>query len=109
MPDWCGGVDAELSPVRASSVSRSFSVIRLVSCRGADISRRRSLTHKSGHAAISQNKGGRLSPFGLRVWLPENLKYRYSSHPFGVIWEISVGPTVASVAGRDSLSYQQRG
>jgi hypothetical protein len=37
----------------------------------------------SGRVAISQNKAKWLLPCALRIWLPESLKYHYSSHPFG--------------------------
>jgi hypothetical protein len=43
----------------------------------------RALLTQSGHVASSQNKEKRLSPSALRVWLPENLKYCYSSARFG--------------------------
>ena len=42
-------------------------------------------------------------------WLPGKLEYRCSSANSGAISGMSVGPAVASVAGRSSLPYQQRG
>jgi hypothetical protein len=46
----------------------------------------------------------------LRAWLPGKLEYRYYSHQLGsYLGNVSLSPTVTSIASRSSTPYQQRG